>query len=70
MVGKALRESGIGSQTGAIIIGIHGPDGRTRVNESENKTLSTVTLREADILIALGNEEQISSLRAFAEGGA
>jgi K+/H+ antiporter YhaU regulatory subunit KhtT len=68
MVGKALRESGIGRQTGAIIIGIHGPDGRMRMNDSEHKTLSAIVLQEGDILISLGNEEQIQSLKAFAEG--
>jgi voltage-gated potassium channel len=68
MVGKALRESGIGKQTGAIIIGIHGPSGRTRVDDSETKSLSAVVLQEGDILISMGNEEQIKSLKDFAEG--
>ena len=68
MVGKPLRESGIGQQTGAVIVGIHGPDGRTRVNQSETTTLSSVVLREGDALIALGNEDQLRSLKAFAEG--
>ena len=68
MVSKALRESGIGRQTGAIIIGIHGPDGRMRMNDSENKTLSAIVLQEGDVLISLGNDEQIQSLKAFAEG--
>ncbi len=68
MVGKALRDSGLGKQTGAIIIGIHGPDGRTRIDDSETKSLSSVVFQEGDILISMGNEEQIKSLKDFAEG--
>lgn len=68
MVGKALRESGIGKQTGAIIIGIHGPDGRTRIDDSEAKSLAMVVLREGDILISMGNDKQIQTLKEFAEG--
>jgi voltage-gated potassium channel len=67
-VGKALRDSGLGKQTGAIIIGIHGPDGHTRVDDSETKSLSSVVFQEGDILISMGNEEQIKSLKDFAEG--
>ena len=68
MVGKALRESGLGKQTGAIIIGIHGPDGQTRVDKSETKSLAGVVFQEGDILISMGNDEQIKSLKDFAEG--
>ena len=68
MVGKALRESGIGKQTGAIIIGIHGPSGATRVDDTETKSLSSVVLQEGDILISMGSEDQIVSLRDFVEG--
>jgi K+/H+ antiporter YhaU regulatory subunit KhtT len=68
MVGKALRDSGIGNQTGAIIIGIHDPDGSTRVDESGLKSISAIVLDEGDILNSMGNEEQIKSLKEFAEG--
>ena len=57
MVGKALRDPGIGSQIGAIILGILAPDGQSRADEAEG-----------DILIALGDDEQLGSLQAFAEG--
>ncbi len=66
MVGKELAASGIGKQTGAVIVGIHGPDGSPRVDRRADTPLSTVLLREGDVLIALGNEEQIASLKAFA----
>ena len=68
MVGKALRDSGIGKRTGAIIIGIHGPDGHARVDRTSDTPLSTVVIEEGDILIALGSEEHIKTLKAFAEG--
>jgi voltage-gated potassium channel len=68
MVGKALRDSGIGSQIGAKILGILGSDGQSRMDESESKTLASVVFQEGDVLIALGNDEEIGSLQAFAEG--
>ena len=68
LVDKQLRESGIGQQTGAIIVGILGPDGKTRVNPSETAAISRVVLKEGDALIALGSEAQLRSLKAFAQG--
>lgn len=68
MVGKALRDSGIGKRTGAIIVGIQGKDGTARVDRTSDTPLSTVVIEEGDVLIALGSEEQIGSLKAFAEG--
>ncbi len=68
MVGKSLRDPGIGSQIGAIILGILGPDWQSRADEAENKALASVVFREGDILIALGDDEQLGSLQAFAEG--
>jgi len=69
LVNKNLREAGIGQHTGAIIVGINGPDGRTKVNPSAETTLSTVPIRENDILIAMGNEEQLKHLRNFVRHG-
>jgi voltage-gated potassium channel len=66
---KNLRETNIGQHTGAIIVGINGPDGKTRVNPSATAMLSTITLRQGDVLIALGSEEQITRLKAFARHG-
>ena len=63
---RSLRDSEIGKHTGAMIIGIHGPDGRTRTNESANATLSSIVLQEGDCLIALGSEPQLKSLKTFA----
>ena len=34
LVGKHLKEADIGQQAGAIVVGIHGQDGRPRVNPS------------------------------------
>jgi len=66
---KNLRETNIGQHTGAIIVGINGPDGKTRVNPSATAMLSTVTLRQGDVLIALGSDEQIRRLKEFARRG-
>jgi voltage-gated potassium channel len=68
LVGKALRDSGIGKRTGAIIIGIHGRDGNARVDRTSETPLSTVVIEEGDVLIALGSEDHIKTLRAYAEG--
>ena len=69
LVGSTLRESGIGAHTGAIIMGIHRLDGRTRVNPAKTAKLSQVQLVENDVLIALGNEEQLKGLKNFAGSG-
>ncbi len=66
LVGKHLKEADIGQQTGAIVVGIHGQDGRPRVNPSVAVTLSTVALQEGDVLIALGSEDQLRRLKAIA----
>ncbi|MDA0745764.1 MAG: potassium channel protein [bacterium] len=68
LVGKHLREANIGQQTGAIVVGIQGPDGRPRVDPSAAVTLSGITLSEGDILIALGSADQLGRLKAVAEG--
>ncbi len=66
---KTLRESGIGSKTGAVIVGINAPDGKTRINPSSNASISSVRLKEKDILIAVGNDEQLRCLREFVQRG-
>lgn len=68
LINTSLKQSNIGSYTGAIIIGILGPDGRTRMNQSSLATLSSLILSEGDELIALGSEEQLERLVTFAEG--
>ena len=67
--GKTLRESEIGQQTGALVIGITRPGGRTSVNPTETATLSTMPLHENDVLIALGSAEQLARMRRFVETG-
>jgi voltage-gated potassium channel len=69
LVGKNLRETGIGSHTGAIIVGINDQAGHTRMNPTSGSLLSAVTLKEGDVLIALGNDEQIHRLRDFVNKG-
>lgn len=68
LAGKTLRESNIGQHTGAIIIGIMGPTGKTRINASSMATLSSITLNEGDQLVSLGNRDQVESLKNFCSG--
>lgn len=68
LINSSLRESNIGQHTGAIIIGILGPNGKARMNQSSLATLSSMVLNEGDELLALGNEEQLGSLVEFASG--
>ena len=68
LAGKTLRESGIGQETGAIVVGIDSAEGRTRVNPSANTVLSNIILSGGDVLIALGSEHQIALLQKFAGG--
>jgi voltage-gated potassium channel len=69
LIGKTLKEAGIGQHTGAIIVGINAPEGRMRINPSTTSTLSSVMLGEGDVLIALGNEEQLGRLGEFVRRG-
>lgn len=46
MVRCALRESGIGKETGAIIIGIQSADGRPRVDRSAGTSIASVVIEE------------------------
>ena len=66
--GCSLRESNIGKNTGAIIIGIIGPDGKTRFNSSSEASLSNIILHEGDELITMGNDAQLSSFQKFLKG--
>jgi voltage-gated potassium channel len=69
LVGATLKEAGLGQHTGALIVGINAPDGRTRLNPSGTSTLSSVLLNEGDVLIALGSEQQLQQLRQFVHKG-
>jgi voltage-gated potassium channel len=65
LVGQALRETGIGRHTGAIIVGIVNAAGRLRVNPSDETTLSAVHLSAGETLVVLGSGEQLKRLREF-----
>jgi voltage-gated potassium channel len=69
LIDKNLREAGIGQHTGAIVVGINDQNGRTRVNPTTTSTLSSITLKEGDVLIALGNDEQLGRLGTFVRKG-
>jgi voltage-gated potassium channel len=69
LVDKTLKEAGIGQHTGAIIVGINAPDGTMRINASTTSTLSSVRVSEGDVLIALGNEDQLKRLHQFVRRG-
>jgi len=68
LVGKALRDSGIRQHTGAIIFGIHDQTGQSRIDRASDTQISDVVIEEGDILIALGNEDQLNTLRDYVEG--
>lgn len=68
LVGKSLRESDLGRTTGAVIIGVHEPGGQPRITPASNISLSRLVLHAGDILIALGNDEQIELLEKVAGG--
>ena len=69
LIEKTLKEAGIGQHTGAIVVGINAPEGRVRINPSATSTLSSVKLGVGDVLIALGNEDQLARLREFVRKG-
>jgi voltage-gated potassium channel len=68
MADRSMREAEIGRHTGALIAGIIGADGNTKVNPSSTITISGYKLGVGDVLIALGSEQQLRSLREFAAG--
>ena len=68
LAGHSLRESDLGRTTGAVIVGVQNRDGRPRITPASNVSLSGLSLTEGDILIALGNDEQLNQLRRLAEG--
>lgn len=63
--GRTLREANIGQATGAIVLAIVDPQGRTRINPSGRANLSSTALRAGDVLIAMGNDDQLKSLEEF-----
>ncbi|MFW6139384.1 MAG: potassium channel family protein, partial [Spirochaetota bacterium] len=69
LIGKNLKEAGIGQHTGAIVVGINDPQGNTRINPSGTATISTIPIKEGDVLIAMGNEDQINKIKSFVQRG-
>ena len=67
LVGRQLKETDIGQQSGAIVVGIQGPDGKPRVDPAASAGLSGVTIQEEDVLIALGSDGQLNRLKEMAE---
>lgn len=65
LVNKTLKESGIGQHTGAVIVGVDRKDGITRINPSSTISLSSIKIYEDDILLTLGNEDQLNLLKDF-----
>ncbi len=69
LIGKNLREAGVGQHTGAIIVGIMNPSGRAKINPTSTSTLAAIKLNDGDTLIAMGSEEQIKRLQDFVRRG-
>jgi voltage-gated potassium channel len=69
LIGKNLRETGVGQHTGAIIVGIMGSNGRAKINPTSTSTLAAINLNIGDTLIAMGSEEQIKRLQDFVKRG-
>jgi voltage-gated potassium channel len=67
LIGKTLRESNIGQFTGAIIIGILDSEGTLKSNNTNRSTISSIELEEGDLLMAMGNNDQLQSLFKFAK---
>lgn len=63
--GKSLKETNIGSQTGAIILAIADAKGKVRSNSNERENIASIALEEGDSLIAIGNDEQLKKLENF-----
>ncbi|MDE2887289.1 MAG: NAD-binding protein [Gemmatimonadota bacterium] len=67
LVGKQLKETEIGQRTGAIVVGIQGPDGKPRVDPAASAGLWGVTIHQDNVLIALGSDSQLNRLKDMAE---
>ena len=65
LVGGTLRQSNIGQHTGAVIIGIMNGDGHMKTSRSDRSTIASIKLEAGDELMAMGNDEQLQSLKQF-----
>ena len=66
LVGRRLKETDIGQRTGAIVVGIHGSDGKPRGDPAASAGISGVTIHQDDVLIALGSDGQLNRLKDMA----
>jgi voltage-gated potassium channel len=58
LVGQSVTDAGLGAATGATVVAIHRPDG-TLVSAAE---ALTATVRNGDILVAVGTGQQLLAL--------
>ena len=58
LVGQSVTDAGLGAATGATVVAIHRPDG-TLVSAAE---ALTATVRNGDILVAVGTDQQLLAL--------
>ena len=68
LVGKTLRSSNLGCKTRAVIIAITDQSGKPRAQIASDESIADQQISEGDVLIAMGNDEQIRQLHAVAEG--
>ena len=68
LVGKTLRSSNLGRKTRAVIIAITDQSGKPRAQIASDESIADQQISEGDVLIAMGNDEQIRQLHAVAEG--
>jgi voltage-gated potassium channel len=64
LVGRTLGETHLRARTGALVLGMRNPDGSFTTNPSSDTELDS-----AQILIAIGTEDQLQRLRHEAEVG-
>lgn len=63
LIGKTIAESGLGRDLGVIVIAIKRIDGRMKFNPT-----SQTLIKEGDILIVLGNNDNLINLEKIAKG--
>jgi voltage-gated potassium channel len=63
LVGQSLRSSRIHAHTGALVLALRHPGGEFRTNPPPEAQMAT-----GDVLVVIGNLEQVDALRALALG--
>jgi voltage-gated potassium channel len=67
LVGKTLRQYDLGRKTRAMIIAVSDNKGTPRFSIETDASLAELVLHAEDVLIAMGNDEQIARLRNVAQ---